>query len=103
MAPLFLSVKELQHTFSPLSTRSTHLPGSQGRNVPCTRLCRAISRQQVVVRAVSEVMANGSEDATTNGATLQQDRLAGVRQATRAVHGGERAGRPRVSGSDGNP
>lgn len=101
MAPLFLSVAQLQHTFCPLSTRGSHLAhlqGSQARSVPCTRLSRAVSRQQTVVRAVSEaeVMSNG----TTNGdgASIEPDRLAGTRPSTKTVHGGERAGRPRVSG-----
>lgn len=100
MAPLFLTVAQLQHTFCPLSTRGhlAHLQGSQARSVPCTRLSRAVSRQQTVVRAVSEaeVMSNG----TTNGdgAGIEHDRLAGTRLSTKTVHGGERAGRPRVSG-----
>lgn len=99
MAPLFLTVAQLSHTFCPLSTRrSSQLPGSQARSVPCNRLCKAISRQQVTVRAVSEVMAS-NEDATSNGASLEHDRLAGTSRATKAVHGGERAGRPRVSGA----
>lgn len=101
MAPLFLTVAQLQHTFCPLSTRGhlAHLQGSQARSVPCTRLSRAVSRQQTVVRAVSEaeVMSNG----TTNGdgAGIEHDRLAGTRLSTKTVHGGERAGRPRVSDS----
>lgn len=100
MAPLFLSVAQLQRTFCPLSTRASHLPGSQARTVPCNRLCKAISRQQVVVHAAAQVMANGSEDTTSNGVSgVEHDRLAGASPATKAVHGGERAGRPRVSGA----
>ncbi|KAL4423773.1 hypothetical protein ABPG75_001074 [Micractinium tetrahymenae] len=45
-------------------------------------------------------MANsGSADAATNGASVRADRLAAASDATRAVHAGERAGRPRVSDS----
>lgn len=98
MAPLCLSVSQLQHTYCPLSTRSGHLPGRQARVVPCTRVAKAISRQHFVVRAVSEteeVMTNGADGA--HGA-VEVDRLEGASRATRAVHGGERAGRPRVSG-----
>ncbi|KAL4458268.1 hypothetical protein ABPG75_013133 [Micractinium tetrahymenae] len=102
MAPLFLTVAQLQHTFCPLSTRGNHLahlPGSQARSVPCTRLSRAVSRQQTVVRAVSEaeVMSNGTTSG--DGASIEPDRLAGTRLSTKTVHGGERAGRPRVSDS----
>ena len=101
MGLAYLSVATLQHVYCPLSTRnSRHLQGSQTRVVPCNRLARPISRQQRVVKAVSEeVMTNGSgADGTTNGANLEHDRLRGTSVATKAVHGGERAGRPRVSG-----
>ena len=101
MGLAYLCVATLQHVYCPLSTRnSRHLQGSQTRVVPCNRLAKPISRQQRVVRAVSEeVMTNGSgADANTNGASVEHDRLRGTSAATKAVHGGERAGRPRVSG-----
>lgn len=101
MAPLFLSVAQLHNSFCPMSTRAhlNHLPGRQARVVPATRLASPISRsQRVVSAAASEVVANESG---TNGAEsgVQRDRLAGASRATKAVHGGERAGRPRVSGA----
>lgn len=101
MAPLYGCVGQLQQAFCPLSTRAhlNHLPGRQARSVPCTRLSTAFSRQQrVVAAAASEVMANDA-DSTANGSSVELDRLAGASRGTKAVHGGERAGRPRVSGA----
>lgn len=95
MAPLYCSQRQLAAAYSPLSTRKAAqpLPHSLGR--PCNRAANAISRQHtLVVRATAEeVMA----EQATNG-SMEVDRLLGKSRATKAVHGGERAGRPRVSG-----
>ena len=52
-----------------------------------------------MVRAVSESMVEHTSDQLGNGANGSYDLEGGATAATRAVHGGERAGRPRVSGA----
>ena len=105
MAPLYSACSQLHQAYSPLSSRKlNHLPGSQTRSVPFVRQARTFSKFQAqVVRAVSEeVVTSDHASMTGNGASSngaasldQEERLT---PATRAVHGGERAGRPRVSG-----
>lgn len=98
MAPLVLSAAQLQRCYSPLTLRRVQ-PTAGGRAVPCCRLTRSVSRQEIVVKAVSEeTVADSAQGANGNGAE-QHDRLASASRATKAVHGGERAGRPRVADS----
>lgn len=99
MAPLYSPCFQLSQVYSPLSSRKlNHLPGSQARSVPFVRPTRSISRFQHQVRAAAEPMTAADQN-TGNGSgssyDLEDD---GCTAATRAVHGGERAGRPRVSG-----
>ncbi len=97
MAPLVLSAAQLQRCYSPLTLRRVQ-PTAGGRAVPCCRLARSVSRAEVVVKAVSEETVADSAQGENGANGAEHDRLAGASRATKAVHGGERAGRPRVAG-----
>lgn len=100
MAPLVLSAAQLQRCYSPLTLRRVQ-PSASGRAVPCCRLARSVSRQEVLVKAVSEETVADSAQGENGANGAEHDRLAGASRATKAVHGGERAGRPRVAGGEG--
>ncbi|KDD72485.1 Cys/Met metabolism PLP-dependent enzyme, partial [Helicosporidium sp. ATCC 50920] len=94
MAPQFLTCSRLSSVYSPLSSRgSASLPGNQARRVPFVRPTHNISRALVLPRAVSESAAQ--EVYQRDHSQVQ----ANFSPGTLAVHGGERAGRPRVSDS----
>lgn len=100
MAPLVLSAAQLQRCYSPLTLRRVQ-PSASGRAVPTCRLARSVSRQEVLVKAVSEETVADSAQGENGANGAEHDRLAGASRATKAVHGGERAGRPRVAGGEG--
>lgn len=99
MAPLYSPCFQYSKSYSPLSLRKVgHLPGAQARSVPFTRPTKAISTR-FQVRAVSEqVVQSDQADMPTNGSHSSSVLEDGMNPGTMAVHGGERAGRPRVSG-----
>lgn len=102
MAPLYFPCSGLSKTYSPLTCRN-HLPGAgrQARSVPFVRPAKSISRCQttLVVRAAAEQIVHSDQDMVSNGSSSGGYDLEGAATAaTLAVHGGERAGRPRVSG-----
>lgn len=102
MAPLYSQCSQLYKIYSPLSSRSlNHLPGAQSRNVPLVRPNRAVSKfTSQVVKAVSEQVVDSDQaQMVENGVNGSYNLEDGCSAATRAVHGGERAGRPRVSDS----
>lgn len=106
MAPLFMACSRLPQVYSPLSCRrSSSLPGVQARRIPFVRSMRPIGRAQRFYRAVSEpVAAAKGSQSDGSGEAHQRDHSdvqAGFSPGTLAVHGGERAGRPRVSGGWG--
>ena len=100
MAPLFLPCNRLYAVYSPYTNRrASNLPGQQGRSIPFVRPCKNISKlHTVVVQAVSENIVE--EHSGNNGANGSRESNGTTQQSTGllAVHGGERAGRPRVSG-----
>ncbi len=55
--------------------------------------------RHVACQAVEQVPALNSSDANGNGVPPEDTTMKGCRPATISVHGGERAGRPRVSDS----
>ena len=102
MAPLFIPCHRLPHVYSPLSSRGGRsLSGQQGRSVPFVRPCKAISRVHTVTRAVSENVVEKQEDngRGSNNGPRESGNGAQPSAGMLAVHGGERAGRPRVSGA----
>ncbi len=100
MAPTFLSCKGLSKVYSPLNSRHlNHLPGPQTRSVPFVRPTQPISRSlMVVVTAVSEIVERDSQGESQDNGAAFRNAQAGYTTGTLAVHGGERGGRPRVSG-----
>lgn len=106
MAPLFIPCTELQRVYSPLAQhRGRCLPGVQSRVIPFTRPCRSLGRlakAPVLPRAVAPELV-GSVAPQANGVEPHQrdhtEAHADYCQGTLTVHGGERGGRPRVSGT----
>ena len=103
MAPLFVAAQQLSRCYSPLSSRKlNHLPGNGWRSVPFVRPCQPLSRLESAVRAVSEEVVADEEPEVGNGnGAAQRERHSKFLPSTQSVHGGERAGRPRVSGKRG--
>lgn len=108
MAPLFIPCTDLSRVYSPLAQgRGPCLPGVQSRVIPFTRPSRPLGRlvkprplpgavAPELVRTLipSAVSRNGAEQHQIDHSEAQAD----YQQGTLTVHGGERAGRPRVSG-----
>lgn len=100
MAPLFIDCSRLSYVYSPYTSRKRcALPGLQARAVPYNRPSRNISRcHYSVVKAISEdVTAPNFDHRAYSGNGSGESGLEPT-QGMLAVHGGERAGRPRVSG-----
>jgi len=103
MAPLFLACNQLSYVYSPYTSRSMHnLPGQQSRCVPFMRPCMSkhISKSTTIIKAAAENAVTQSGSNTNNGADGANGTHGNREPKTGllAVHGGERAGRPRVSG-----
>lgn len=103
MAPLFLPSHRLSHTCSSVSPKNAHnLPGQQSKSGPLVRPpCKHTSRANTVVKAVSENVVKDSEGQSPKSDIEPLEHRGGTKSSPGmlAVHGGERAGRPRVSGS----
>lgn len=103
MAPLPLSCHQLSHISSPSSSRSGHnLPGKEARSVSFVRRSRYKSHSKFTVKAVSENVLE-KQEGNNNGSgsgLWEQGGEAQPSPGMLAVHGGERAGRPRVSGAN---
>eukprot|EP00887_Chlorella_sp_A99_P006206 scaffold3.g6206.t1 len=100
MAPLMCSLAQSKRAYSPYSHRAVaNLAGAPTRQVPFCRPSTHLSRLQHVVKAAAEEVMEGQEHSSGNGAALKEGASPHLSNATQAVHGGERAGRPRVSDS----
>lgn len=108
MAPLFIPCTSLPRVYSPLAQRrGPCLPGRQSRSIPFTRPSQPLGRLALAppTQAASpDLVGSPPPDAVNgNGGEAHQRDHSHVQaefcQGTLAVHGGERAGRPRVSGA----
>ncbi|KAL6778172.1 CGS1 [Auxenochlorella protothecoides x Auxenochlorella symbiontica] len=108
MAPLFIPCTSLPRVYSPLAQRrGPCLPGRQSRSIPFTRPSQPLGRLALAppTQAASpDLVGSPPPDAVNgNGGEAHQRDHSHVQaefcQGTLAVHGGERAGRPRVSDS----
>lgn len=101
MAPLYVAAGRLAQVYSPLNSGRKQLPGSQARSVPFVRPCKQVSRQADywAPRAISEEEVLAIDDNTDKNGAGRESVYDGMTPGTMVVHGGERAGRPRVSDS----
>ena len=99
MAPLFIDCSRLSYVYSPYTSRKRcALPGLQARVVPYNRQSRNISRANFVVKAISKDVVERNQDHRAYSGNGARESGEQPSQGLLAVHGGERAGRPRVSG-----
>lgn len=111
MAPLFVSCSKLSQVYSPHSCRSSSLPGMQSRVVPfmcapahmgqSSRLRATASEPTTKQQASDPTGLSGSLQTYEEHQKDHRGVQASFSASTLAVHGGERAGRPRVSGTSG--